>query len=139
MEKYKYISFEGKRIRVYWLRGEYCVIDKDLAEFFSITKKYLLFTASINKKRFSEFDVFLINDIEYHKIKKHNNMLLSGVRRKIYAFNLKGIITIAQRTLKSEIAAKLSIWVIRTVVNNENFDIFELLRSGGTADILKET
>lgn len=61
-EKHKYISFEGKRVRIYWLRGEYCAIDKDLAEFFGVSKKYLLFTVSTNNERFSEFDVFPINN-----------------------------------------------------------------------------
>jgi hypothetical protein len=127
MEKCKYISFEGNRVRIYWLRGEYCALDKDLAEFFGVLKKYLLFTFSINKERFSEFDVFAINDIEYDRIIKAGDMALTGSGRKVYAFNLRGIVTVASRLLKSETASKLSVWVTRVVVNSDKFNIFEIL------------
>lgn len=127
MEKCKYISFEGKRVKIYWLRGEYCAIDKDLVEFFSVSKKYLLFTVSTNKERFSEFDVFAINDIERNRILKSGDRSLNNPGRKIYAFNLKGIVTVASRLFKSETASRLSVWVTRVVVNSNKLNIFELL------------
>ena len=128
MEKYKYISFEGIRVKVYWLRGEWCTIDKDLAEFFGVSKKYLLFTKSYNKTRFSELDVFEINKHEYERIKHSDNKLICGKKHKLYAFNLKGITTIATRLFKSDVATKLSIWVIRSVTNSGGFDILKTVK-----------
>lgn len=127
MENNKYISFEGKRVKTYWIRGEYCVIDKDLAKFFEISKKYLLFTKSCNKDRSSKLDVFEINNHEYQRIKLADNKLIYDTKHKVYAFNLKGIITAASRLFKSNVATKLSIWVIRTITNNGMYDIFNHL------------
>lgn len=131
MKKCKYISFEGKRARIYWLRGEYCAIDKDLAAFFGVSKKYLLFTVSTNKERFSEFDVFPINNTEHDRIIKSGDMTLNGLRQKVYAFNLKGIVTVASRLFKSKTASRLSVWVTRVVVNSNKVNVFELLTGLG--------
>ena len=71
--------------------------------------------------------MFTINDIEYDRIIKSGDMALSNSRRRVYAFNLKGIVTVVSRLLKSETASRLSVWAARVVVNSGKFNIFEIL------------
>lgn len=123
----KYISFEGKRLKTYWLRGEYCVIDRDLAEFFGIPKSRLLSVASRNKQRLSELDRYIINEIECARIKKHDNSLLFDSKHKIHAFNLKAIGTVAFQLRNNPVADRLSVFIIRDVVNSGKINVFELL------------
>ncbi|MCB4791830.1 MAG: hypothetical protein LHV68_08080 [Elusimicrobia bacterium] len=60
----KYFSFQGKKLKLYKVRGDYYAIDIDVAEFFGVDKKYLLFTASKHKAKYLKNDKIVLNKKE---------------------------------------------------------------------------
>ncbi|MBN1621444.1 MAG: hypothetical protein JW871_02505 [Endomicrobiales bacterium] len=52
----KYISFNGRKLKVYPIRKDYYAIDNDVAEFFKVSKKYVLFRSSALKQKYPSSD-----------------------------------------------------------------------------------
>lgn len=121
----EYISFEGKRLRVHRYKSQIFVIDKDLAEFFDVTLKYLVFITNVNKKYMAAGNCQKVSGKILDYIKQCDNTVI----KSYYVYNFDGIIEMAFKIRKSKIASKLSVWVVRTLSKECKFDIFEILKN----------
>ena len=103
--------------KIFLIRGQKVLIDRDLAELYGVETKYLNRQVRRNIKRFPTEFMFRITKTERdelvticHRFKtmKHSSSLP-------YAFTEHGVVMLAS-VLNSEIAIKISIIIIRTFV-----------------------
>ncbi|MFH1562951.1 MAG: hypothetical protein ABIF11_05990 [Nitrospirota bacterium] len=121
----EYISFEGRRLRVHRYKSQIFAIDRDVAGFFGVTLKYLKFITNINKKYMTSGSSQKVTRDIFEYIKKCDN----SIEKSYYVYSFEGIIELAFKINRSDIAARLSVWVIRTLTKECKLDMFELLRN----------
>jgi hypothetical protein len=124
MEK-EYISFEGRRLRVHRYKSQIFAIDKDIAEFFGVKLEYLRFITNINKKYMTSGSCQKVTGGIFEYIKKCDD----SIKKSYYVYSFEGIIELAFKIRKGDIASRLSVWVIRTLTRECKLDMFEILRS----------
>jgi len=132
------ISNENIKNLIYTIRGKQVMLDSDVANLYNYKTKSLNLAVKRNIERFPEEFCFKITEEEFKNLrfqfetlnKKTNN---GGVTRKYlpYVFTEQGIAMLAG-VLKSEIAVKVSISIIKVFVEmkkfiNSNGQIFERL------------
>lgn len=103
--------------RVFLIRGEKVMIDRDLAELYGVETKYLNRQVKRNKERFPEEFMFQLTSQEktelvtnWHRFQsmKHSSVLP-------YAFTEYGVAMLAS-VLNSETAVKISVTIIKAFV-----------------------
>ena len=121
------VIVDNKEIQsmIYTFRGMQVMLDSDLARLYQVETKYLNRQRNRNAERFPEDFCFQLSKEEYEILRCQNvtskNENGSGGRRYLpYVFTEQGIAMLSS-VLKSEIAAKTSINIMRAFVEMRKF------------------
>jgi len=120
---------ENIRDKIYIIRGQHVMLDRDLAALYDVETKQINRAAKRNIGRFPENFMFQLTDIEYDSLS--NNTYLKyqigtsksnqGGRRYIpYAFTEQGV-SMLSAVLRSETAVRISIQIMNAFVNMRRF------------------
>ena len=107
---------------IFVIRGKQVMLDSDLAELFQTTVSLLNRQVKRNIDRFPTDFCFKINKEELGNLRCQNgtaNSLSSKRRYNPYVFTEHGVIALAA-VLKSEVATKMSVKIVRTFVEMKN-------------------
>jgi phage regulator Rha-like protein len=108
--------------RIYLIRGQKVIVDRDLAELYGVETKYLNRQVKRNLERFPEEFMFqlsakekieLVTNCHRFKTMKHSSVLP-------YAFTELGVAMLAS-ILNSKTAIKISIHIVKAFVKLRNF------------------
>ena len=123
------VIVDNKEIQsmIYTFRGRQVMLDSDLAMLYQVETKYLNRQRNRNAERFPEDFCFQLSKEEYEILRCQNvtskNENGSGGRRYLpYVFTEQGIAMLSS-VLKSEVAAKASINIMRAFVEMRKFFI----------------
>ena len=123
------VIVDNKEIQsmIYTFRGRQVMLDSDLAMLYQVETKYLNRQRNRNAERFPEDFCFQLSKEEYEFLRCQNvtskNENGSGGRRYLpYVFTEQGIAMLSS-VLKSEVAAKASINIMRAFVEMRKFFI----------------
>lgn len=107
---------------IYEIRGQQVMLDSDLAKLYDYSVKRLNEQVKRNRDRFPEDFMFQLTTNEYDAILKSQNATSSyGGRRKLpYTFTEHGV-TQLSAVLKSSIAVKQSILIVRTFTKMKHY------------------
>ena len=112
------------------------MLDFDLAELYGIPTKALKQAINRNIKRFPEDFIFIINDLEFQNLRSQIvTSSWGGIRRNPVAFTEHGVTMLAS-ILRSEVAIKMNIAIIRAFVAMRKA-IVELKDVSGQLEFLK--
>src|SRR3989338_7436800 len=103
--------------KIFIIRGQKVMLDRDLAELYGVPTKALIQATKRNKQRFPKdfmFQLTQMEKIEVVTICDHLKVLKFSSRRP-FAFTEHGALMLAN-VLKSERAIKASIYIIRTFI-----------------------
>ena len=111
--------------KIYEIRGQKVILDRDLAAFYQVEKKVLNQVVKRNKERFPEDFLFQLTHQEWMKVSVNEDVAdlksqivtsnWGGVRKLPYAFTEHGVVMLAS-LLRSEIAVKMSVQITRAFV-----------------------
>ena len=107
------IDFKERILRI---RGEYVILDKDIAQLYGVTTGALNQAVKRNANRFPSDFMFQLTAAEFDSLKSQIVIAKprrGGSRNLPYAFTEHGVLMLAS-VLKSEIAALVSINIART-------------------------
>ncbi|MBN2858590.1 MAG: ORF6N domain-containing protein [Candidatus Delongbacteria bacterium] len=148
MTKNKMVKFEETiKNRIYTIRGFQVMLDRDLAELYGVETRVLNQAVKRNIERFPDEFCFLMTNMEFTEWRSQtvmSNNLKVGLRWKPYVFTELGVAMLAG-VLKSEIAVKISIRIIRAFVemrkliltNSQVFQRLSLIETKQSETILK--
>ena len=125
MQKNEIEKFElAIKDKIYSIRGHQVMLDKDLAELYNVETKVLNQAVKRNKERFPVGFCFMLNSREIRN-QRSQIVTLKNYRGKHskyqpYAFTEQGVAMLAG-ILKSEIAVKISIKIIKQFVEMRKF------------------
>lgn len=109
--------------KIYEIRGQRVMLDRDLAELYGVTTSALNQAVKRNIERFPEDFMFQLTTIETDRWKSQfvmSNSLTMGLRRNPYAFTEQGVAMLSA-VLKSETAVNVSIAIMRAFVAMRNY------------------
>jgi hypothetical protein len=107
--------------KIFIVRNQKVMIDKDLAEFYGVTTKRLNEQVKRNKKRFSEAFMFQLNKEEFESLRSQFATSNRGGRRYLpFVFSEYGALMLAN-VLASQQAIDASIRIIETFVKLREF------------------
>ena len=117
MSKHQVIPDEVVINKIYFIRGQKVMLDKDLAELYKVETKQLKRQVRRNIDRFPENFMFELAQEEYDSLRSQIGTLKRGEHIKYlpYAFTEHGILMLAN-VLKSERAIQMSIKIIEVFV-----------------------
>ena len=122
--------------KIYEIRGQKVMLDFDLAELYGIPTKVLKQSINRNIKRFPEDFMFIINDLEFQNLRSQIvTSSWGGIRRNPAALTEHGVSMLAS-ILRSEVAIKMNIAIIRAFVAMRKA-IVELKDVSGQLEFLK--
>jgi hypothetical protein len=101
--------------KIYTIRNQNVMIDRDLAELYGVSTKSLKQTARRNKERFPEDFMFEMTDDEFRNWRSQNvtsNSDLMGLRYAPFCFTEQGV-TMLSCILRSPLAIEVNIRVVR--------------------------
>ncbi len=102
--------------KIYEIRGEKVMIDRDLAELYGVETKYLKRQVRRNESRFPEDFMFQLSDDEFKEWRSQfvtsNSSDKKGLRYAPYAFTEQGVAQLSS-VLNSERAIAVNIQIIR--------------------------
>ena len=102
--------------RIYSLRSLQVMIDSDLAELYQVSTKRLNEQVKRNIKRFPADFMFQLTEVEWKDLRSQNATSSWGGRRNLpFVFTEHGITTLSG-ILKSDIAIKVNISIVRAFV-----------------------
>ena len=111
---------------IYVIRGQQVMLDSDLAMMYQVETKNLNKAVKRNVNRFPEDFCFQLSEEEYDSLRfqfgtsKEIEPGKGGRRYLPYAFTEQGI-SMLSAVLRSEIAVKVSVWIMRTFVEMRRF------------------
>jgi len=116
------IPIERIENRIFLIRGQKVVIDRDLAELYEVETKHLNRQVRRNIDRFPKEFMFQLNAREKNQLVTncHRFKTLKHASSQPYAFTEHGIAMLAS-ILKSERAIKISIYIIKTFIRLRKF------------------
>ena len=129
------VKYEPQNITnlIYTIRGKQVMLDSDVANLYHYKTKVLNLTVKRNLERFPEDFCFQLSENELESLRfqfetsKNNNEIISesrGGRRYLpYVFTEQGIAMLAG-VLKSEIAVKMSINIIKAFIEMRKFIMY---------------
>lgn len=109
--------------KIYEIRGQRVMIDRDLAQLYQVTTGALNQAAKRNAERFPADFMFQLTDAETENWKSQiviTNSVTMGLRRNPYVFTEQGV-SMLSAVLKSPIAVQTSIAIIRAFVAMRNY------------------
>lgn len=126
------LDLENKSIEecIYTIRGEQVMLDSDVAFFFGTEVKKLNQQMKRNVGRFPSDFCFQLNSIEFNELRSQNVTIdvRYGNRKYLpYTYTEHGVLALAG-VLKNEIAAKMSVEIVRKFVQMRKF----ILENGDT-------
>ena len=102
--------------KIYLIRGQKVMIDRDLAELYGVTTGNLNLAVKRNKKRFPADFIFQLTKEEYESLILQSAMSKKqgrgGTRKLPYAFTEQGV-SMLSGVLNSEIAIQVHVQIIR--------------------------
>ena len=101
--------------KIYDIRGCRVMLDKDLALIYEVTTSNLNKAVKRNLDRFPDDFMFQLNNDEFNLIFQNGTSNWGGTRKLPYAFTEHGV-TMLSGVLKSDIAVKASILIVRAFV-----------------------
>lgn len=116
----------NKRIKdcIYNIRGQQVMLDSDIAFFFEVSTKSLNQQMKRNFERFPDDFCFQLTDDELSNLLRSQNVTSNAVSSKRrynpYAYTEHGIIALAG-VLKSDVAAKMSVEIVREFIQMRKF------------------
>jgi len=120
--------------KIYTIRGEKVMLDRDLAEMYGVETKNLNLSVKRNLKRFPSDFMFPLTIDEWQSLRLQNETSKRGGRRYLpYAFTEQGVAMLSG-LLNSDVAIELNIAVmrafvaVRQLVSNHPKDKIEELR-----------
>lgn len=119
------IKDENIRDHIFTIRGKQVMLDCDIARLFNVEPKRLNEQMKRNVGRFPEDFCFKLNSTEFKSLRSQNATFDVGyLNRKYlpYVYTEHGIIALAA-VLKSEIAEKMSVEIVRTFIAMRKFII----------------
>ena len=105
------------------VRGEWVILDRDLAELYGVTTSALNQSVKRNIKRFPRDFMFQLTDKETEAWKSQiviTKSIAMGLRRNPYAFTEQGVAMLSG-LLNSEIAINVNITIMRAFVAMRNY------------------
>lgn len=111
------------RSKIHVIRGQQVMLDRDLAELYSVETKALNQAVKRNIERFPENFMFQLSENEYEIWRSQfvtSNSDKMGLRRPPYAFTEQGVAMLSA-VLKSETAIKASIQIMNAFVSMRHF------------------
>jgi len=131
MSKQIIIAEEVVVNKIYHIRGQKIMLDRDLAELYGILTKNLNKAVSRNRKRFPSDFMFQLTKEEYNSLRFQIGTLKKGEHSKYlpYVFTEHGVLMLSS-VLKSERAIQVNIQIMRVYAKMkqlllENKDIVE--------------
>ena len=113
------VSIAEERIlnKIYYIRGQKVMLDRDLAVLYGVETKRLKEQVNRNLSRFPKHFMFELSQKEHEILRSQNATLKQGTHSKYppYAFTEHGILMLSN-VLKSERAIKMSIKIIDVFV-----------------------
>ena len=107
--------------KIYFIRNEKVMLDRDLAELFNVETKRINEQIKRNIERFPEHFMFQLNETEFQILKSQIATSSWGGTRKLpYAFTEHGVLQLSN-VLKSERATLMSIKIIEVFVSLRNY------------------
>ena len=107
--------------KIYLIRNEKVMLDRDLAELFNVETKRINEQIKRNIERFPEHFMFQLNETEFQILKSQFATSSWGGTRKLpYAFTEHGVLQLSN-VLKSERATLMSIKIIEVFVSLRNY------------------
>jgi hypothetical protein len=108
------ITDEILRSKIYMIRGQKVMLDKDLAELYNVEKRALNQSVKRNLNRFPLDFMFQVTEKEFNTNLKSQIVISSwgGTRHLPYAFTEQGVAMLSS-VLKSERAIEVNIRIIR--------------------------
>lgn len=106
--------------RIYFIRGHRIMLDRDLAELYSVETRSINQAVRRNIERFPEDFMFQLTEVEYEILRSQFVILRSGEWGKHskympYAFTEQGIAMLSS-VLKSKTAIQVNVSIMRTFV-----------------------
>lgn len=119
MKRETFQDVVGIERRIYLLRGQKVMLDRDLAEMYGVSTKRLNEQVKRNPKRFPADFMFQLNKKELadwrSRIATSNPGAKMGIRRLPYAFTEQGVAMLSS-VLNSERAILVNVQIMRTFV-----------------------
>ncbi|PWA06913.1 ORF6N domain-containing protein [Flavobacterium psychrotolerans] len=107
--------------KIYFVRNQKVMLDKDLAELFDVETKRINEQIKRNSLKFPEHFMFQLNENEFQNLKSQFATSRWGGTRKLpYVFTEHGVLQLAN-VLKSERATQMSIKIIEVFVSLREF------------------
>ena len=107
--------------KIYLIRGQKVMLDRDLAELFEVETKRINEQVKRNSSKFPEHFMFQLHEDEFEILKSQFATSSWGGTRKLpYAFTEHGVLQLSN-VLKSERATQMSIKIIEIFVEMRNF------------------
>ena len=116
-------DFTSIQRKIYTIRGEQVMLDRDLAEFYGVETKVLNQAVKRNIERFPEEFMFQLTKDELDNWRSQfvtSNRKKMGLRKLSFAFTEQGVAMLSG-VLRSETAVKMSIQIINTFVEMRRF------------------
>lgn len=104
--------------KIYEIRGQRVMLDRDLAEMYGVTTSALNQTVKRNAQRFPEEFMFQMTDVEVENWKSQiviSNSITRGLRHKPYVFTEQGVVMLSS-VLRTPIAIQVCISVVKAFV-----------------------
>ena len=119
MSKTPLVPTEVIERRIYIIRRQKVMLDRDLAELYGVATKVFNQAVSRNRDRFPEDFMFQLDKQEFEnwrsQIMTSNPELKMGARRRPYAFTEQGVAMLSS-VLRSKRAVQVNIAIMRTFV-----------------------
>ena len=107
--------------KIYFIRGQNVMLDRDLAELYGVETKRINEQIKRNISRFPVHFMFQLDEIEFQNLKSQFATSSWGGTRKLpYVFTEHGVLQLAN-VLKSERANEMSIKIIEVFVSLRDF------------------
>lgn len=107
--------------RIYFIRGEKVMLDRDLAEMYGVETRVLNQSIKRNLNRFPKDFMFRLSEKEFKNLISQNVTSSWGGTRKLpYAFTEQGVAMLSS-VLKSETAIEVNIRIIRVFTKMRAF------------------
>ncbi len=109
--------------KIYEIRGQRVMLDRDLAELYNVSTSVLNQAVKRNIERFPEDFMFKLSDDEVSIWKSQivmSNSVKMGLRRNPYAFTEEGVAMLSA-VLKSSVAVQVCVSIMRAFVMMRNY------------------
>ena len=104
--------------KIYTIRGQRVMIDRDLAEIYGVETRVLNQAVKRNMERFPEDFMFQLTDVEFHDWKSQiviSNALTMSLRKKPFVFTELGVAMLSS-VLNSKTAIQINMSIMRAFV-----------------------